>query len=590
MALLPLPPELKAWCDRLQQVGVVCRDLAYVNLAPWGGRPFAETALAGRQEAQAIPAQTVPPQVPRSGPQPVPMPSLAEVWQGLQARLSPQQPVALGRHGPDLVMAINMGGEGAQRTVLGCLIAPPHNDKIIQLIQLSLGWLQYSVTSDALVRGARAARLLELLGHVLSQDKARAAVQEWVNRSAAWARAEGGPADAALSLSLFSVHRSVPKWWASADTAWAEHGSPVLQDELDLAARATLETQEQFVGMSWAMPLMQDGEVVAVMVARGSEAAPSPAVCDVLRASAALGEPALRRWREAERPLWRHAWQTLKDGQRKLTEQGHLTWKVGAVALTLLLGCLTLWPVDDQVKANLVIEGRVRQVVTAPFQGFVAKASVRPGDRVQAGQELARLDDRELLLEQARQRSAHEQAEGRLRQAMGQREAAASSQAAAELRQAQAQLALVESRIERAVLRAPMDGLVVAGDWSQQIGAPIDNGTELFEIAAEQGFRVVLHVADSDIARVQQGQTGQLRLTGQPDRSHPLRVNRVTAMASVADGVNGFRVEAEWLGDVPALSPGMQGVGKIVVGETNLITLWTRPLVDWLRLKLWALW
>lgn len=492
------------------------------------------------------------------------------------------------------------GGEGSPRTVLGCLIAPPHNEKIIQLIQLSLGWLQYSVAADALARGARAARLMDLLGHVLSQGKARAAAQEWINRTASWARAEVSEAES-LTLSLYSVHDGVPKWWVSADTAWAEHGSPALQSELELAARAALETQEQSTNQAWAMPLLQDGEVVAVMVARAGHAVDlgtrasatgplHPAALELLRASAALAEPALRRWRDAERPLWAHAWASLREVRHKLTRQGHLTWKVATVAVIVGIGILTLWPVDDRVKANLVLEGRVRQVVTAPFQGFVAKSSARAGDRVRAGQELVRLDDRDLLLERAKQRSAYEQAEGRLRQAMGQREAAASSQASAELRQAQAQLSLVESRIARAVIVAPMDGLIVTGDWSQQIGAPIDNGKELFEVAAEEGWRVVLHVADSDIARVKAGQEGQLRLTGQPDQSHGLRVARVTATASVVEGVNGFRVEAEWQGQAPMLSPGMQGVGKIVVGQTNLITLWTRPLVDWVRLKLWALW
>jgi hypothetical protein len=34
----------------------------------------------------------------------------------------------------------------------------------------------------------------------------------------------------------------------------------------------------------------------------------------------------------------------------------------------------------------------------------------------------------------------------------------------------------------------------------------------------------------------------------------------------------------------------MQGVGKIVVGESNLLTVWTRPSIDWLRLKLWSWW
>jgi len=58
----------------------------------------------------------------------------------------------------------------------------------------------------------------------------------------------------------------------------------------------------------------------------------------------------------------------------------------------------------------------------------------------------------------------------------------------------------------------------------------------------------------------------------------------------VQDGANGFRVEAAWQGPAPSLSPGLQGVGKIEVGRANLLTVWTRPSVDWLRLKLWGWW
>ncbi|MGR8919274.1 MAG: hypothetical protein ACU85V_06630, partial [Gammaproteobacteria bacterium] len=36
------------------------------------------------------------------------------------------------------------------------------------------------------------------------------------------------------------------------------------------------------------------------------------------------------------------------------------------------------------------------------------------------------------------------------------------------------------------------------------------------------------------------------------------------------------------------LRPGMQGVGKVAVGERHLLWIWTHPFVDWLRLKLWS--
>jgi multidrug resistance efflux pump len=260
------------------------------------------------------------------------------------------------------------------------------------------------------------------------------------------------------------------------------------------------------------------------------------------------------------------------------------------LGLLLAAAVLLLWPVDDRVNANTSIEGRTRQVVTAPFDGFIAQVLVRPGERVAQGQEMLRLDDRELKLEQGKVRSERDQAATKLRQAMADRDAAAMALANAELQQSDAQLAIVESKLARTHLLAPLAGLVVTGDWVQQVGGPLETGKELFEVATTDGYRVVLQVPDRDIARVRVGQQGQLRLTGQPHQAHAFEVTRVTATASVQEGANGFRVEAAWRGEVPPLSPGMQGVGKITVGTTNLLTAWTRSTVDWLRLKWWSWW
>ena len=519
--------------------------------------------------------------------------ALNEAWTGLRARVSADNPVALakvsGPSGAEMLLATVLQLPSGQAGVVGVCLTPPHHEKAVQLVLLSLGWLQLALSARSLAHNLRAARLLELLGHVGSQTEARAAAQEWINRTASWVRNEAPGLDG-LSLSLFEVRRGLPRWWVGADTAWAEKASQAVQEAGELAARAAVEVREVVAAPWWALPVLDDGEPVAVLVMRCDAGEVPPEALAVLRASAALAEPLLRRWREADRSVVRHAVDALHAGWRKLRGPGHLTWKFGAAALLLALGVLVVWPVPDRVTANLVIEGRVRQVVTAPFDGFIAQALVRPGARVTRGQLLVRLDDRELKLEQGKYRSELDQAAGKLRQAMAERDAPAVALASAEVQQAEAQLALVEAKLARAALVAPMDGLVVTGDWVQQIGGPVETGKEMFEIAATEAYRVVLHVADKDIARLRAGQPGALRLTGQPQHSYSFKVSTVTATASVQDGTNGFRVEAEWTGQAPALSPGMQGVGKVTVGESNLLGVWTRPSIDWLRLKLWSWW
>lgn len=559
---------LDGWRQRLVAAGVACRAVACQGDGALWTRPFAE-------------------------------PALQAVWQGLLPRVDAANPVALGKAesagtaagaAGDLVMATRLQMPDGSPGVAGVALAPPHNERTVQLVLLSLGGLQLALSAASLAHNQRAAQLLELLGHVSAQDGARAAAQEWVNRLAAWLREAMPAAVPGLALTLFEVRRGVPHWWVAADTAWAETASPGVQEAAEPAARAIVEVQELQQGPWWALPALEGGVPVAVLVARTDAGALPDEARQLLRAGLALAEPLLRHWRESARSLPRHGLDAARGSWRKLREPGHLAWKAGAAAAVLAAVLLLLVPVDDRITASTVIEGRVRQVVTAPFEGFIGQVLVRPGERVAAGQAMLRLDDREWRLEQGRHRSERDQALGKLRQAMADRDAPALALASAELRQAEAQLALVEAKLARAELRAPLAGLVVTGDWAQQVGGPVELGKELFEVASTEGFRVVLHVADADIGRVRAGQRGVLRLTGQPQAGHDFELTRVTATASVQDGVNGFRVEAAWVGTAPPLSPGMQGVGKVTVGRANLLTLWTRSSIDWLRLKLWTWW
>ena len=92
------------------------------------------------------------------------------------------------------------------------------------------------------------------------------------------------------------------------------------------------------------------------------------------------------------------------------------------------------------------------------------------------GQTLARLDDRDLLLERSRWRAEGEQLQRRYQVAQAQADRTAMGVLAAQMNQAEAQLSLAEERLARATVVAPYDGVVVSGDLSQQIGSPLEAG------------------------------------------------------------------------------------------------------------------
>jgi len=139
-------------------------------------------------------------------------------------------------------------------------------------------------------------------------------------------------------------------------------------------------------------------------------------------------------------------------------------------------------------------------------------------------------------------------------------------------------------------LLAPFDGIVIEGDLSQLLGTPVSRGDILFKVAPLDDYRIVLKVDEQDIAPVEAGQSGRLILASMPSRTLDLRVDKVTPVSSAQEGRNFFRVEASLVEDDLPLQPGMEGIGKIAVGEANLFWIWTRGLSNWLRLQAWTWW
>lgn len=256
-----------------------------------------------------------------------------------------------------------------------------------------------------------------------------------------------------------------------------------------------------------------------------------------------------------------------------------------SVGVIALLG-ITFGQSEFRVSAKAVIEGEQQRVVAAPFDGFVVSAHFRAGQTVHKDDVLAQLDDRDLRVEQQKWFSEREQGEGKYRDAMVKHDRTAAGTAAAEVAEAKAQLALVEEKLSRTQIKAPFDGVLVTGDLSQSLGSPVQLGDQLFEIAPLNAYRVILKVDERDIRYVSPRQQGSVMLTGITGEAIPLEVKNI-AVPTAEDGQNLFRVEAQLTQSVLPLRPGMEGVGKIAVGERRIAWIWTHRLLDWLRLQVW---
>lgn len=264
----------------------------------------------------------------------------------------------------------------------------------------------------------------------------------------------------------------------------------------------------------------------------------------------------------------------------------HLTRKLcGAGALLLLLALC--FPANYWITSDARLISSYRYLVVSPQDGYLAAIKARPGTPVKQGDLLAQLNDEDLRLEQRKLFSQQQQAMQEYDNALANANRVQAAIANEKVAQASSQLQLIEQQQLRAQLVAPSDGIITFYDISQSLGAPVKQGQTLFEISATQGYLVQLFVDERDIAPIQAGQTGKLKLTSAPNEVFEFTVKSVTPISEIREGKNYFVVEGNLNRESPMLRPGMTGSGKILSGRKLQGWIWLHDIWYWLRLTLW---
>ncbi len=302
----------------------------------------------------------------------------------------------------------------------------------------------------------------------------------------------------------------------------------------------------------------------------------------------AMAARVLEARRDAERPLPARLAAVARARLHDLLGPRRFGFKLAVLGAVLAGLFLAFATGDYRVSGKATLEGRIKRVMAAPFDGYVAAANARAGDLVRQGDLIASLDDRDLRLERIRYASQQAQYARQYQEALAKHDRGQASVLQAQMSQAEAQLALAEEQIGRAALVAPFDGLVVTGDLSQTVGGAVRKGQTLFEIAPLEGYRIIIQVDDAEIADVRNGQRGKVVLAALPEEAHAFRITSVTPVTEAVEGGNVFRVEGTLDDASPRLRPGMEGIGKIEAGERRLAWIWTRRFVSWARLFLWT--
>lgn len=215
-------------------------------------------------------------------------------------------------------------------------------------------------------------------------------------------------------------------------------------------------------------------------------------------------------------------------------------------------------PFVERIEVTGTVEPWRDYALATEFGGAVREVAFDRGDRVVEGQVLARIGDdlAAALLAQARADLMASEANFRKVRALADRDAVPEQDRVAATARRDRDRALVEQaelRLERSVVRAPADGIVVRREVDP--GEVVPPGAEVAEIHEVDRMKVVAAVPDTEIGRVETGAAARIRVDARPGEPLDGRV-RLVAPAADAD-TRTFDVEVEVPGGFGALRPGM---------------------------------
>jgi biotin carboxyl carrier protein len=342
-------------------------------------------------------------------------------------------------------------------------------------------------------------------------------------------------------------------------------------------------------GSVCTIPLVDAGRAVGAITLERIGQAFDPSEIEFCEDVACLVGPVLELKRKSERSAARVTLDALRHQVSRLFAPAHPARKWVALGIVAAAAAAAVVPVSYHVGAPARLEGSVQRIVASPIDGFLEQVNVRPGDRVRANEVIAELALRDLQAERAKRQSELAQHENLYGAALARADRTQLVIHHAKAAEAQAQLTLVEHQLQRARIRAPFDGVVIKGDLSQSLGAPVQRGEVLMTLAPDERFRVIIEVDERDIARVRPGQRGRLALAAAPGETLGFHVSRILPVAVASDGRNFFEVEAVFDDEGNSLRPGLRGVAKIGVGQHSLLWIATHRVVEWLHLAVWSL-
>ena len=380
--------------------------------------------------------------------------------------------------------------------------------------------------------------------------------------------------------------------WSSQSTEpifVVQHGDEVAEERAETRAKFQSYFASSGMRAYHALPLADDDGRVGVLSFESSD--PdflNLAHMEMIKVLAGQATVALRNASLYREVPFIDVLQPFLEKKRKfLALEKRRRWAlVAGVSVALLF--LAAFPLPLRVDGPAVVGPAHSAKVQPEVSGLVQTVSVREGDAVKPGTVLARLADWQYRSELASAQAKYKTAVAQMNHALAGNDGTEAGMARVQVDYWTAEVGRATERLEKTLLRSPIDGLVATPHIEDSVGRDLKPGDTFAEIVDTSRATVDVAIDEQDVSLLRPGEQAAVKLEGFPTRTFRGELTVVSPKSQLRGDEHIFFARVSLPNNEGLVRAGMQGRSKIFTAWRPAGEVFFRRPAMWFWTKIWS--